>query len=325
MMRDKQKPKVGVALLAYNQGKYIDEMIDSLKKQTFQDFEVFLSDDGSTDGFTPEKIKTLTYAKIRRKIIDNKNLGNAERRKRLYKIIDNEYIIDLSADDVLDPKFLERSVEFLDHNKDYGAVSTNLRMFETDIADYYYEHHFDMKKMILPYELARNYVLGSSLMRREALSATDLSGGFTRYQDWDRWISMLEKGWKIGLVDEPLFYYRQVKSSLSHSASIDDELEIRGRLLKKHAKSYRKYYKDVILDMEHAFLEMKEGKDWLDGQYHWLTKENEELRKKLQDYDGLIEEANGIKEKNNKNEQPRLTNIWKRVFSRGLKDKQKRK
>lgn len=304
-------PKIGVALLAYNQGRYIEDMIDSLRGQSFQDFEVILADDGSNDGYTRRKLESLNYEKITRKVIDARNLGNAKRRKQLYGYLKNEFIVDLSADDILAPRFFESTVEFLEENDDYGAVSTNIRMFESSVDGYYYEHKFDSKKAILPYMLARNQVLGSSLMRRKALMETDLSGGFLRYQDWDRWISMLERGWKIGLVDEPLFYYRQVQSSLSHSASIDDELRIRRQLLKKHKSSYKKYYDDVIINMEYAFLEMKESKDWLDGQYNWLKKENEELRKKLESC-GIGDEQQKRKRSGEKKQWVKL----KRVFGR---------
>ena len=263
-MKNEKVPKVGISLLAYNQGKFVDEAIESLKKQTFQDFEVFLADDGSDDGFTREKLEEVEYDKITQKFLLKENIGNAKRRAQQYKIMKNEYILDMSADDVLASEFLEKTVKFLEENDEYGAVSVDIKLFDKQIEDCYAE---------------KKFVLGSSLMRKAALDKTDLSGGFTRYQDWDRWISMLEAGWKIGLVPEFLFYYRQVPSSLSHSASVADEMEIREKLLKKHAKSYEKYYKDVILNMEQAFLEVQEGKNWLEGQYFNLNKEVDRLNK----------------------------------------------
>ena len=94
----------------------------------------------------------------------------------------------------------------------------------------------------------------------------------------------MEVGWKIGLVPEFLFDYRQVKTSLSHSASVEDELKIRKKLLKKHAASYQKYYEDVIIEMESAFLELLEGKNWLDEQYNGLKKEVEQLSSEVEMY-----------------------------------------
>lgn len=301
---------VGVFMPAYNQGQFIEEALDSLKCQTFQDFIVHIVDDGSNDGVTVEKMKSIDYEKAK-VFLNVDNRGVAFRARQHYKMLNTDYVLVLCADDILAPTFLEKTVVFLTNKDDYGAVSTNYRLFNDNVEKYYYEGRYSEEKMNLKNELARNQVLGSSLMRRKALMETDLSGEFSRYQDWDRWISMLEKGWKIGLVDEPLFYYRQVQSSLSHSASIDDELKIRKQLLKKHKSSYKKYYDDVIINMEYAFLEMKESKDWLDGQYNWLKKENEELRKKL--------ESCGIGDEQQKRKRSGEKKQWvkmKRVFGR---------
>ena len=273
-------PMVGIFMPAYNQGSFVDEAIDSLKKQTFQDFVVHIVDDGSNDGVTPEKLASIKYNKAEL-FLNNDNKGVVFRAKQHYKLFKTKYVLVLCADDILAPTFLEKTVKFLEENKEYGAVSVNLKVFKKSIDDGGAETKFDAMKMKLKYLLARNRVLGSSLMRREALLDTDLSGGFKRYQDWDRWISMLEAGWKIGLVPETLFYYRQVPSSLSHLASIEDELEIRRKLLTKHKKSYRLYYENVILDMEQAFLEVLGGKNWLEGQYEFLNKENDRLKKEV--------------------------------------------
>ena len=280
-----KNPTVGIALLAYNYGRFVDAAIASLKTQTFQDFEVFLIDDGSDDGYTPEKLESIKYDKIAKKLLHKKNIGNAERRRRQYKIMSNKYILDMSADDILAPDFLEKTVSFLDNNPEYGAVSVNIQLFSNSIDDAYAEKDFDRTKMDLKHVLARNQILGSSLMRKQALDETDLSGGFVRYQDWDRWISMMEAGWKIGLVSEPLFYYRQTPGSLSHKASVDDELEIREKLLTKHKDSYKKYYKEVILEMERAFLEVLQGKNWLEEQYNQMGREIKRLKKETHQFE----------------------------------------
>ncbi|MBO4812805.1 glycosyltransferase family 2 protein [Candidatus Saccharibacteria bacterium] len=286
-MGNKSNATVGIFMPAYNHGAFVDGAIESLRQQTFQKFELHIVDDGSNDGLTPKKLCSIKYDKA--KLFLNKdNRGVAYRAREHFNLFKTDYILVLCADDILAPDFLEKTVAFLEKNQRYGAVGTNVRFFVRNPKEYYYEQEYDSKKMILKYELARNQVLGSSLMRTKALKETDLSGGFVRYQDWDRWISMMEKGWKIGLVPEYLFYYRQLPSSLSHSASVEDELKIRDKLLKKHKVSYEKYYKDVILTMEQSFLEMKESKDWLDGEYHRLKKENAAMINKEKELEGKI-------------------------------------
>lgn len=289
----KEHPIVGIFMPAYNQGHFIDDAIDSLKKQTFQDFVVHIVDDGSNDGETPKKLESIKYDKAKI-FLNEDNKGVAYRARMHYRKLKTKYIMVLCADDVLAPEFLEKTVEYMEKYEDCGAVSTNLKLFSETPNDAFYLSEYCEKKMTLPHLLARNRVLGSSLMRTKALEETDLSGGFVRYQDWDRWISMTEKGWKIGLIKEPLFYYRQDFKSLSHMAKIEDEMEIRKKLLVKHKDNYQKYYAEVILDMEYAFLEMKEGKDWLDDQYHKHTREIKKINQEIKELNQVIEAKNGV-------------------------------
>jgi glycosyltransferase involved in cell wall biosynthesis len=255
--QDKKVPTVGIFMPAYNQGRYIDDALDSLKNQTFQDFVIHVVDDGSTDGLTPNKLSSITYEKA---IIfqNTDNVGVAKRARHHYSLLKTKYIIVLCADDVIDSSFLEKCVAFMDKYEEYGAVCTNAQFFDEDRKKPYKEVEYPSRGMTLPAMLARCGFLGTALMRKEALNETDLGGGFVRYQDWDRWISMLEKGWKLGHINEPLFYYRQVATSLSHSRSVEDEVNVRRLLLKKHAKLYKKYYNEVILSLFASNIEMIE-------------------------------------------------------------------
>lgn len=283
MKSSEKYPLVGIALLTYNYGRYMDDMLESLKKQTFQDFEIYLLDDGSNDNYTPDKIKSLDYDKIVKKLCYTKNLGNAVRRRELYNIIKNKYIVDLAADDMLEPTFLEKTVEFLENNSKYGAVSTDvLEYMDTFEGEPFTTLCFDTKKMGLPAMISECHCLGSSLMRNEALKNIDLTGGFTRYQDWDRWISMLEAGWKIGLISEPLFRYRLHKDSLSHSSNAEIETETFRKIIKKHSALFQKYGAEIATDLFRKFQESGFFNKALTRDYLALKKENEELRRELE-------------------------------------------
>ena len=284
MTKQKRTPKVGVALLAYNQGQYVDDAIESLKKQTFQDFEVYLADDGSNDGITANKLKTLEYDKITKRIIDGKNLGNAKRRRQLHSIIKNDYMIDFCGDDILAPEFLEKLVCFLDKNPKYGAVCTNVKMFRSDV-DVNSLYSYDKNKMKLPDMLVTCNILGSSLVRRKALDGIDLEWPLKRRYDWNKFIAMLKKGWKLGLVEEPLFYYRQVDNSLSHLTLKEDDVAFMKELMKRYPDEFEKNYKEIICLLCEKYAELQGGKNWLEQQYHNLNEEIDRLN-------GVIEDLN---------------------------------
>lgn len=306
-------PKVGVALLAYNQGKYVDDAIESLRKQTFQDFEVFLIDDGSDDGYTPKKLASINYNKISKKCLHEDNIGGPKRRKQYDLAMKNEYIINFCGDDILDSMFFEKTVSFLDKNLSYGAVCTNLRLFKENRSSFFYERKYDENLMSFPEMLVTCNMLGSSLMRRKALDGLNLDWPLDRYYDWNRWNAMLKSGWKLGLVSEPLFYYRQLDNSLSHTGNKEMEMAFRRETMNRYAEEFQKYSMEIIEELFRRQAELQEGKDWLDRQYHWLTKENEEFRKRMQDYDTLLKEVEQLKEKNKQIEDSRIVQLWKKL------------
>lgn len=277
--KQKSTPTVGVIMPAYNQGQYIDEALDSLRKQTFQDFVVHIVDDGSTDGYTPDKLQTIVYEKA--KVFPHKNnIGVARRQKEQYKLLNTPYILILCADDKLHERFLESTVEFLDTHRSHGAVGTYIQHFGSDnrIAK------LTNEGITLPKMLAQNGFLGSSLMRKSALDSIDLGGGFVRYQDWDRWLGMLSNGWKLGVIEEPLFLYRKHTESLSANATIEHEMDIRVRLYKKYNSLYEKYAKELYFFQAEEALKavaVSKAKDWLDDQYKILKRENEILQKQV--------------------------------------------
>lgn len=249
-----KKPTVGIIMPAYNQGQYIDDALRSLRKQTFQDFEVNIVDDGSTDGVTPEKLKTIQYDKARL-FLNSDNIGVARRQEEHYGILENKYIFIFCADDIIKETFIEECVTFLESHPEYGAVSTNTLYFQ-DKTKPYPGDTWDPERLTIPHLLAGNNFLGSAMMRKKAVDSMDRSGGFTRYQDWDRWVSMLEDGWKLGIIEKPLFLYRQHPQSLSHRAKIEDEIKVREQMLKKHQKSYKKYYREIILNLYKNYLNL---------------------------------------------------------------------
>lgn len=102
--KDKYEAMVGIFMPAYNQGKYINDALESLKNQTFQDFIVHIVDDGSNDGETPKILASIKYDKA--KIFLSKiNRGVPYRARTHYKKLMTKYILVFCADDVLEHIF----------------------------------------------------------------------------------------------------------------------------------------------------------------------------------------------------------------------------
>lgn len=116
---------VSVIIPCYNQEKYIAECLDSVRAQTFTNFEVIIVNDGSTDG-SAEIIDTYKAKDNRIKVVIQKNQGLSEARNTGLKNVTSEYVCFLDSDDTYDADFLQDL--YLEAKKsDADVVMTNTR------------------------------------------------------------------------------------------------------------------------------------------------------------------------------------------------------
>jgi glycosyltransferase involved in cell wall biosynthesis len=113
-----QARKVSIGLPVYNGENYLSKAIESILGQTYEDFELIISDNGSTDR-TPEI--AATYAQIDRKIRyvrSDVNRGAAWNYNWVFALATGKYFKWAAHDDVIAPEYLKRCVEVLDHEAD---------------------------------------------------------------------------------------------------------------------------------------------------------------------------------------------------------------
>ncbi len=102
--------KVSVIIPAYNVEQYIFQCVDSVLTQTYQDFEILITNDGSSDN-TYEYMKTLQFMDSRIRIFTSENKGQGYQRNRMVEQAQGDYILFLDADDYLEPRTLELAVK----------------------------------------------------------------------------------------------------------------------------------------------------------------------------------------------------------------------
>jgi glycosyltransferase involved in cell wall biosynthesis len=123
-------PKVSIGLPVFNGEEYLEKSLDAILCQTFKDFELIISDNGSTDR-TPEICKQ--YAERDPRIVlfrVEDNHGAAWNFNHVFELARADYFKWASHDDLLAPSFLERCVQVLDTNPDVVIVYSR-----TDIID----------------------------------------------------------------------------------------------------------------------------------------------------------------------------------------------
>ncbi len=109
-------PRVSIGLPVYNGENYLREALDSILAQTFEDFELIISDNASTD--RTEEICKEYAAKDRRirYYRNEQNLGAAPNYNRVFELSRGEYFKWAAHDDVCAPEYLKRCVEVLDQD-----------------------------------------------------------------------------------------------------------------------------------------------------------------------------------------------------------------
>jgi len=206
-------PKVSVIVTAHNYAEFLEECLDSVLRQTYDDFELVVVDDGSTDE-TPELLRDYSYEYPEIiKVVTLSGEGLPSACNRGIEAADGEYIIRLDADDYFDKNILTVEASYLDANPEIDLV----------YPDYYtidkggeIKNHVRLPKVGEEVKLLDRSPLAAGAMYRR--SAWEQIGGYNEslnYQeDYDFWIKFITE-YDVHNVNLPLMYYRQHGSSMS--------------------------------------------------------------------------------------------------------------
>ncbi len=121
-------PRVSIVIPTFNRARYLRESIDSALAQTFQDLEIIVVDDGSTDG-TREVV--ASYGD-RVRYIRQENLGPPAAMNTGVRNSRGEYYMVLGDDDALLPDMLEHQVRALDGNPDAAFVCSGVHFMDAN-------------------------------------------------------------------------------------------------------------------------------------------------------------------------------------------------
>lgn len=123
------EPLISIIMATYNRADYIQEALDSIKRQTFQDYEIIVVDDGSTDN-TREILEN--YEGIR--CIYLNHVGIAGARNTAVKTARGKRIAFLDSDDLWKEDKLQKQVDYLHTHQDCRIVYTKFSNF-TEIPE----------------------------------------------------------------------------------------------------------------------------------------------------------------------------------------------
>ncbi len=225
-------PLVDIVVPAFNAEKYIKQTLESILQQTYENYNIYIINDGSTDN-TNSVIQKFNSNNIF--IVDQNNSGPSKSRNNGYRNGKGKYVVFLDSDDLWSPEFLERTVKFLEQHENIGYVFTEFSTFNTSgtIRERWSQedgrvfeipalNSADREKIfsrkIWSDLLVGSFVpMGGALLRRESVDDTGLfDESLTNAEDREFFIR-LSYEYDSAFIDECLFHYRIHENSLSRN------------------------------------------------------------------------------------------------------------
>ncbi len=212
-----QRPRVSVVMSVRDDAERVRRAIQSIRSQTFTDWELIVIDDGSRDG-TGTVLDELVTADGRIRAIHQEQTGLTRALIRGCAESRGEFIARQDADDLSGPPRLERQVSLLDANPDAGFVSCWTQYIGPE------NEPLELVTRPADSEEATRQLLvdrqgppahGSVMFRRALYEKVNgYRPEFYFAQDADLWLRMAERA-KIGYVPQVLYYYRRDYNSIS--------------------------------------------------------------------------------------------------------------
>lgn len=233
-------PLISVVIPCYNDGRYLPESIGWLRKQTLQDFEIIIVNDGSTDPGTLEVLQELEQQGIRVLHKENGRMSSARNHGVMHA--KGTFIAALDADDYFHPSFFQKAIAILDTQPQTAVVTSYIQLFG------------EFSKVARPrggneYNfLFSNQCPACAMVRK---SCWDAVGGYDEamkngYEDWEFYIRITQRKWTIHVIREKLFFYRQTKKSTHKNFTLPNRAALVDYIVEKHKDWYLEKLKELI-------------------------------------------------------------------------------
>ncbi|MDO8669476.1 MAG: glycosyltransferase [Candidatus Buchananbacteria bacterium] len=243
MIKSEAKPLISVLMPVYNGQKFLKEAINSVLNQTYQNFEIIIINDASTDK-TKKIASSFVKADPRIKLINHqKNKYRSGALNTGLKHASGSYISFLDADDVYLPDKLKKQLAFLEKNKNIDLVYSDFEVIDRRGQIIFRKaiiFTIDPKKILLAASKKQKVdgtpsyrLLGhngcyqiipscSPLIRKKVFAKVKFDEKLVTSQDYDLWFQIIGQGFKIARLPLASYRYRHHKNQIS---SITNQLK----------------------------------------------------------------------------------------------------
>ena len=196
-------PLISIAIPAYNCDRYIAYSIQSVLSQTFEDWELILLNDGSTD-HTSEIMQSYAKRDRRIRVIDgNKNCGLIRRLNQSVALARGKYYARMDGDDIMHPERLKTQISYLLAHPDVNVLgSTAYAIDENNIITAY----LDCAEFPNPAR-GHGFIHPSVMASTEWFRRNPYSENYNRIEDYELWLRAFSHS-KYYVIQLPLIFYR---------------------------------------------------------------------------------------------------------------------
>lgn len=256
---------VSVIISAYNHERYIEECVRSIMAQTYQNIELLVIDDGSTDSTFAklQELKPECEKRFVRFVLETqKNCGTRVTGNKLIDMAQGKYIYALASDDAAKPDAIEKLYTFLAANQDYVLAVGDNEMIDADSQRIYW----DDRRNVVPQSqavcetvgddlhinpknnkhqdfgnyadlLKSNYIPNGYLYLRPAMLDVGKYDESVLLEDWYMHLQLSKVG-KYKYFPEVLFSYRWHTTNTITSQAFKDKVKEIYRQIYEHEKEY---------------------------------------------------------------------------------------
>lgn len=235
-MENVSSPLVSIIIPCYNGELTIAETLESVIGQTYNNIEVLVINDGSTDAtdnilnvYKNKYANIFVYNQLNRGLPASRNVG--------FKHSKGEYVVFLDADDLLDKDFTTACISEFDKDCSLSVVYTQTHFFERETGLFKLPE-LSMVKLLVGNCLTATAMIKSSLFRDVGMYDEALNYA----EDWEMWIRLFSKYPSFFKIERPLFFYRRRNSgdSMTDLNKVNKiEEEARLYIYNKHYNLYK--------------------------------------------------------------------------------------
>lgn len=233
-------PLISIIVPCYNQAQYLSEALDSVMAQTYPNWECIVVNDGSLDN-SDEIARVYCDKDSRIKYLKQNNQGVSIARNNGISHSSGEFILPLDGDDKIAPTYLEKAVAYFREHPRTKVVYSLTRFFG-DSNELFQLPPYNYESM-----LWRGLIVCTAMYKRVDFDKTNGYNPNMRegLEDWDFWLTLIDKDDDVHRIEEELFYYRKKKESrTSNSMNYLRDLYI--QIYRNHKHIYDNYSEDII-------------------------------------------------------------------------------